>query len=326
MPLQSWAQILQSSAMYQFAEGVGLAWDRVLSQPSFVPDEGLILSILAVAGRWGRSDMAVQALEMLARNSIQANEHHLNPLLEAYVNAGNIPAALKALSSMRSIGFELHANTLKPLVRRLNTPELIDSAFFTLEDMYKAGELVDIAALNALIEASVNIRDLPRVRSTQMAAPSLGLTPNIDTFNIVLLGCVTMSHRELGDTILSEMADAGIAPSRTTYERIITLALQPPNYEDAFYYLERMKADGHKPGYNIYRALIRKCALANDRRWTMVREELESLGYKLDDLLQRDLRDPSRIRSGPGEVESRPDADVESLAPREHVGELLPVQ
>ncbi|KAK4688370.1 TRIAP1/MDM35 family protein, partial [Tremellales sp. Uapishka_1] len=284
----SWVEILAASADSQFLEGVEEAWAKVIDQKEYTPDEGMILAVLGVAGRWGRPDLASKALEYLTLLSVRPQEHHLAPLLEAFCRAGQVPDAIQVLSYIRSSGITPSMVTVQPIVVILSQDvQVLDQAFYALEDMHKAGTPLDITALNALIEASANLSDLQRARATQTAASDLGLIPDVDTFNLVLSACIAARHRPLGDTILSEMASNSINPNATTYERMILLCATQPTYEDAFYYLEKMKAEGFKPTYAAYEALIRKCAAVQDTRWNLVGEEMESVGHRMD----RSLRD-----------------------------------
>ena len=70
------------------------------------------------------------------------------------------------------------------------------------------------------------------------------------------------------------------------------LCLTQSTYEDAFYYLEKMKADDIKPPHTVYQALLRKCITAEDKRWMAVREEMESLGYKMQQDISRRIAYP----------------------------------
>ncbi|ORY30584.1 hypothetical protein BCR39DRAFT_480763 [Naematelia encephala] len=284
----SWVQILIASAENQYLEGVEIAWRRATRTKSFTPDEGIILTVLGVAGRWGRPDMAVSALEVLPSISVVAGEHHLAPLLEAYVNAGQLPDAFRVLSSLRSAGISPTMGTAAPIISRLHSPDTIDQAFFALEDMHRQGTLVDISALNAVIKASANLGDIKRARATQIAVSDFGLKPDVDTFNTVLRCCVDGGYRQLGETVFSEISGGVVAPNVDTYDLMIRLSLGEVNYEDAFYYLEKMKAQGITPSYRVYARLLETCVERKDRRWRLVVEELESLGYRIEPWL-RDL-------------------------------------
>jgi pentatricopeptide repeat protein len=268
-------------------EGVRVAWARVVPHKTFTPDEGLVLSVLAVAARWADPSLSLRALEALAAIGVTAQEHHLTLLLQAYVNAGQLPDAIRVLSAIRAAGFHPTTATAQPIVTALTTADLIDQAFYSVEDMHKAGSSVDITALNAIVEAAVRTGDLPRARATQLAAADVGLVPDEITYNLILEACVTANNRLLGERIISEMRSASLSPNATSYEHMIRLCLQSPEYEAAFFYFEKLKAEA-QPRREIYVALFNACQKRDDRRWKLVQEEAQRAGIRLS------RRDPSR--------------------------------
>ena len=263
-----------------------LAWNKVTATQTVTPDEGVMLKVLDVAARWGEPDLALNVLSVLAETA-EAQEHHMTALLEAYVSAGRVPEAIKVIATMRENGLSPTISTIEPIAAVLSTPEIIDQALYGIEDIHAAKEPVDIAAVNAVILASSRLGDLRRARATQAMIGQIGLIPNVDTFNLVLQGCIKASHRPLGDNIMAEMEAAGVKPDQTTYESMVELCLVPDEYEDAFFFLEKMKEEGYKPSLSVYQALLRKCATAQDKRWRLVQDEMFALGYKIDAATRR---------------------------------------
>lgn len=239
-----------------------------------------MLSILNVAARAGKPEMVSRVLEAMSGLAIEPQEHHLVALMEAYVGAGQVPEAMQVLSTIRSVGLHPTAVTAEPILAVLSSADVLDNAFYALEDLKAKGEVIDITALNVIIEASSRLNDLQRVRANQMAASDLGVKLDIDSFNSALSACVGANHRALGDTIMKEMAEAGITPNGTTYHHMILLCTKQAKYDDAFFFLEKSKSEGYKPAREAYRALVIKCQASQDARWQLVVEEMESLGYK----------------------------------------------
>lgn len=247
-------------------------------------------------------------------------EHHLTPLIEAFCRDGRVPDAIEAVTLMREGGIEPSLMTVRPIVDILRNAEVLDQAFYCLEDRYKEGKPVDLAVFNALIHAAGRIGDLQRARATQLAASELGLTPDQDTFNLVLAACASTRHRDLAQTVLAEMSDAGFSPNASTYDSLVRLALGQTEYEDAFYYLEKMKADGIKPPRDLYKSIGMKCVANDDKRYTLVEDEMEAVGYGRPSFVVEMERKNERMqrgrdrdaRRGPGRRDGRRDR-----APRE---------
>jgi pentatricopeptide repeat protein len=283
--VECWKQLRESFLNFtanKQSEGVELAWQHTVVARHYTPDEGLLANVLNVAARTGNPDMVTRVLDILPVLSVQPEEYHLVALMEAYVKAGKVPQALQVLSMVRSVGLKPTRNTAQPILDVLTTPELVDQAFFALEDMKAQGQTIDITAFNVLVEASSRLEDVQRVRATQMAASDLGVVPDIDTFNSALAVCIPAKHRALGDTIMEEMKQAGISPNGQTYHYMILICLTQAKYDDAFFYLETSKSEGFKPQAEAYRQLAMRCSSSSDGRAKMVIAEMESLGYKME--------------------------------------------
>ena len=284
------------------------AWQKIIPSHAFTPDEGLLLRVLSVAARWGRPSLAIDALEVLSSKlKVTAGEHHLVPLLEAYVNAGQVPEAFSVLPQLRSAGINPNRRAVESITAKLRTVALVDQAFYALEDMRKSGKTIDPSALNAVIDASMRLDDMQRVRATQLAAASLGVAPNVEMFNLVLEACARTKMRRLGDTVMADMATAGIKLDATSYENMIRLCLSQPDYDDAFFYLEKMKDVGFKPRVQVYEWLAVHCVERKDGRWKIVLDEMTSMGYRKSQRL-RSIIEGSRYVSGRGDrqAEERP--------------------
>ena len=243
-----------------------------------------------VAARAGKPEMVSRVLEQLPVLGLEPKEHHLVALLEAYVNSGRVPQALRVLSTIRSVGLEPTPSTAEPILAVLTSPQIVDQAFWALEDLKGQGEAVDITALNAIIEASARLGDLERVRANQMAAADLDVQLDINSYNSGLKACENARHRQLGDTMMKEMADARISPNGTSYQHMILLCLTDKDYDDAFYFLEQSKSEGYKPPAQVYQRLALRCEASRDPRGSLVVEEMQSLGYTLEPRQPRDRR------------------------------------
>ena len=149
--------------------------------------------------------------------------------------------------------------------------------------------------------------DLQRALGTYKAAGDLGVTPNVETYNLLLSACISARHRELGDRLLAEMREAGINPDAQTYERLIVLCLTQPTYEDAFYYLEEMKTVGLTPTQAVYEAIIRKCFSVGDTRHQLAMEEMLESGYEVNGKLRAFLEG----RRGNSDIKPKVFAPVE---------------
>ena len=218
---------------------------------------------------------------------VSLQEHHIAALLESFVTAGRVKDALTVLGifapDATDFTPELTHSIFKAISRNVDT---VDEAYEHLEQTKRDGGKVPIVAFNAVLSAAVALQDMQRAIGIYKAAGDMGLKPNVDSLNVLLSGCIVLAHRTLGDKLLLEARDFGIKPDAGTYERLIVLCLTQPTYEDAFFYLEEMKAAGFKPTYKVYDSLIRRTAKALDKRWELAMEEMMQMEYGFSDDLK----------------------------------------
>ncbi|KAI0630233.1 hypothetical protein C8Q77DRAFT_1063928 [Trametes polyzona] len=282
-----WSELLISCAEALYAEGITRTWNKFVHDLALLPDEGCCLQVLHTAARYGLPDLALDVVEILKKINIVWCEHHIAPVIEAMCRHGDIKEAFIMLDFMRQSDISPSLETAEPILEHINADtDSIDDAWGKLEVIHEEGHRVDVTALNVVIQAAVGLHDLQRAIGTYKASEKLGVKPNLDTFNLLLLGCVDAQHRELGDRLLSDMKAADIRPDATTYDRLVRLCLTQSTYEDAFFYLEEMKALGMVPPRTVYEALIRKLVSVGDVRYKLAVEEMQECGYPLSQRLK----------------------------------------
>ncbi|OJA18630.1 hypothetical protein AZE42_01776 [Rhizopogon vesiculosus] len=283
-----WMRCLASSAEALYAQGVQPCWQKVVGELNLTPDEGLCIEVLHTAGRHGLSDLATDVIRVLRIIGADWQEYHFAPLIEALCNAGKLKDAFGTLDLMRSSNIFPTASTAHPIYDFLKKDiDKLDSAWKLLDKLRSEGKTIDRTAINAIIRAAISLSDLQRAVGAYKAFPDYNCIPDIDTFNTLLTGCIAASHRELGDRLLLELKELGIKPDATTYERIILLCLTQDTYEDAFFYLEEMKAQKFTPPRGVYSAIVRTCIAAGDSRYTLALDEMKQCGYPVSSNLQQ---------------------------------------
>jgi len=269
-----------SCAQTLYGEGVERCWAKVVKDLAILPDEGLCIEVLNTAGRHGMPLLAADVLRQLELIGVPYQEYHLAPLLEAFVAKGQVKAAFSVLDLFRSSNVPPSLETARPILHVIQRdPDTIDSAFAMLEELHKEGQTVDVVAGNVVIEACVFLNDLQRAVQTFKGFPSIGVAPDVETFNLLFTACVNAEHRDLGERLHKDMQAANITRNADTFKALISLYLTQADYEDAFFYLEEMKAAGHKPAYSVYEGIVRKCFAMGDSRYKLALEECKDMGY-----------------------------------------------
>ncbi|KAI6134511.1 hypothetical protein EV401DRAFT_1905625 [Pisolithus croceorrhizus] len=285
---ETWMSCLVSSAESLYADGVQKCWEKAIHDMNLTPDEGTCIAVLHTCARHGLPDLATDVIRVLRSIGVDWQEYHFAPLLEAFSRVGKLKEAFGTLHLLRSNGIVPLPETTQPITDILKRDlDAVDGVWKILDELRDEGHTIDAAAVNTIIEASVALGDLQRAVGAYKAIREYTSKPDVETFNHLLQGCINAEHRELGDKLLLDLKQANVRPNALTYERTILLCLTQPTYEDAFFYLEEMKAQKIVPPLRVYEAIVRTCVAAGDSRYALALAELEQCGYSLSKDLQR---------------------------------------
>ena len=246
------------------------------------PNEGVCIAVLNTAARHGVPELATDVLRVLKLSGIAWQEYHLAALIEAFCRNNQLKEALITLHIMRSNKIMPLPTTLVSIIDSIKDVESLDSTWAIIDEIHKAKSGLELDALKVIIQASVLLQDLQRAVGFYKSLSDYGLSPDVTIFNTLFDGCIAAQHRQLGDVLLADMKKSKyIKPNRETYEKIIQLCLTQDVYEDAFFYLEEMKAAGFVPTQAVYEALILKCRSMGDTRMDLALEEMLEYGYSM---------------------------------------------
>ena len=270
-----------------------MCWHKVVQALNLTPDEGACLSVLHTCARHGLSDLALDVMRVLRGMGVDPwHEHHFAPLVEALCKDGKLKEALHTLDAMRKQGINPTSETVRPFTEFLQQDmDRIDGVWKVLDQWRREGNTVDPLICNAIIHASVVLDDLQRAVGAYKSFSDYDCKPNVETFNVLLSGCVAAKHRELGDELLLDLKQAAVKPNAKTYEHIILLCLTQTGYDDAFFYLEEMKTQTFVPSAKVYAEIIQACVAARDSRYSIALAEMHRCGYVLSQDLRRFLSD-----------------------------------
>ena len=237
------------------------------------------MAVLNAAARHGVPDLATDVLRVFKISGVAWQEYHLAALIEAFCRNKQLKEALVTLHIMRSSHIVPLPTTSISIIHSIKDVESLDSAWAIIDEIHKAKSGLDIEALRVIIRAAVLLRDLQRAVGFYKSLSYYGLTPDLTIFNSLLDGCIAARHRQLGDELLADMKTFSVQPNEETYEKMIQLCLTQEVYEDAFFYLEEMKAAGFVPTRTVYEALVLKCHSMGDTRMDIALEEMLECGY-----------------------------------------------
>lgn len=202
-------------------------------------------------------------------------------LLETYLNANDLDAAISVVLIMAEGGIKVDEAGLHPLYNYLKVEKGRPmQAFDLLQNAEATGRKVPTAAINACMQASVQIGNLGEAVEIYKALHTISRAgPNTATFNILFQGCHRAGRKELALFLATEMLKLNIKPNALTYDRLVLVCSLTNDLDDAFNYYEEMRGMGLVPRTGMFKILIDKGLEVGDSRVRGVLEDMKSCGY-----------------------------------------------
>lgn len=243
-------------------------------------DEGGVIAALNTAARTGNKSLSDVAWDLLCRTLGDAK----SPSAPAFLGrihcssaAGDLTAAFEAVSELEKAHGESQPcsvpeilspfSSLQPLVRACckGGPTGVDAAYFKLEESFKAGNSVSLAAVNSVILGCSKIWDADRAYQTFDALVSVfGLRPNVHSCN-ALLDAFGKSKR-IAEVlqIWGYMQQVGVSPDNRSFSLLIEAHVVNRDLSAAFQGLNSMVSAGHTPNKELLVKLCKRCQREGD--------------------------------------------------------------
>ncbi|KAJ1972144.1 hypothetical protein H4R35_004836 [Dimargaris xerosporica] len=258
-------------------------WKKVVDVFRLQPTQGDCLLALRATAAKGRPDLASDVIRIMNLYQYECAAPHLDHLFTSFIRVSDWKSALNVLELLREAGHDVTRTTLQPLERRLlRIPKGIPVVLDMIRELQLEGKPPFLSVLNTLMSVATrhsSVRDA--VSFLRRFSSEFHVTPNRDTYHIMLEGCLSTKDTELAHDLFTEMKQAGgeLVPDSKTYTKMIITVASQPNYEDAFVLLEEMKRQSLVPSSAIYTTIIRTCLKAGDSRAKLALKEMELFGY-----------------------------------------------
>lgn len=269
--------LLLMAAQY---EPASMVWNTQVQPGYLKPGTGACLSVLALAAKYGDVRLATDVFRVLTARDTIFTTHHYELLIQTYLNANDLSAALSVILIMVDTKLKVDAGTCNPLFGYLRReqpgePSRPLAAFHILQDFEGSGRKVPTVAINACMQASIALGRFEEAIDIYKALHTVSHAgPNTQTFNTLFQGCRQNNRKELAMFFANEMIQLGIRPDRLTYDRLISVSLASDDIEDALLYYQEMRSTSVKPGSSrkmqprrmTWEAIIYKCVKNGDER------------------------------------------------------------
>ena len=281
-----WYYILDAASRARHHAATLQAYNVQVASSKLIPSAGICNNILACAAQSGDPQLATSVFNILSQRSGSPIQlQHYEALLEAYINASDLSAALSLLSTMATSGHPPTQLSTRPILIHLKpSAKHTATAFYLLEKLRDRGRPIPLAALNVVIEAFLhhgNLRaamsvynklDLFHKPSTASQPKPAPQKPDTTTYNLLLRGCRFAGDKPRAMFLASEMVALKVPPDALTYDRLVLVCLHSDaDLDDAWRYVEEMREAGFELRQGTLSTLIRRGREVGDGRGEMLK-------------------------------------------------------
>ncbi|KAJ2705551.1 hypothetical protein FB645_002340 [Coemansia sp. IMI 203386] len=288
-------KVLHNAAVQMSAGPFKHCWEQLTTVMGVEVPEGDCDAGLNIAARTGDVMLAQSIVASLKKRGFPITECHFEALFDALVRDSQWPVALSVLNIMREYGYGKQSMTLRSMGQIIashgaeKTEAIVDSIFnYMLKNKSTIPFAVDSVTLDALVSAVVISGKLILADNLfKQWYSQLSVKRTAESYDSLFRGCLIAKNKTLAETLLTTLIDTDkLKPTKSIYEQMILISLSQFNYEDAFVYLEAMKAQAMIPSWKTYSTLVRRCARVRDPRARVALKEMEDLGYHVTEALK----------------------------------------
>ncbi|KAI9501327.1 hypothetical protein GGI25_004109 [Coemansia spiralis] len=291
---KTYMHTLANAGFYMHHEAYKLCYDQLTTVFGAQITAGDCEAGLSIAARNGDSTLAADILQRLDTAGYPLQEFHFEALFDALLFCKKWDLAFKVLDNMRQAGYGKSSKSLRTLTRALTTTrdeaeELAEEVFTRLVNSQKTmPDVVDTNVLNAMVSGLASSKCVEAAASCVVSwFNRLGISRDADSYVGVLKACAESGNKTIAERMLTMLLDTdGLEPTKEVYELMIHTVLNQINYEDAFVYLDTMKAQDMVPEWSTYAHIVRRCAKVRDPRAQTALGEMRSLGYVVTPALE----------------------------------------
>ncbi|KAK4103666.1 hypothetical protein N658DRAFT_421380 [Parathielavia hyrcaniae] len=288
VPPVLWSYLLDECSRNLHCEGTSFIWDTMVRQGKLDPPDGVALNVLHTAARHGETAMATAVLELLSGRGVKLNLLHYEPLMETYLQAGDLENAFRVLRIVQDAGHRAHSWDTRPIFALLKrSPELADKAVGVLCDLSKEGYLPG-GAVNVLVEAVLQTRGFEQALTAyRQVCDVCESGPDRRTFGLLLDACERAEHAVF---LVSEMDRFSVQSTGGILDSLVRCFAHDGSLDVALVYLNEMASASDR----AVEAVVRRCCRDRDPRVWPLMDEVRKRGLELGEDVREMLREIPR--------------------------------
>ncbi|KAK3906286.1 hypothetical protein C8A05DRAFT_29851 [Staphylotrichum tortipilum] len=277
--LSLWYYLLDECSRAFEYEGTNFIWKKMVAPGTINPSDGMILNVLNTAARHGDPTLATAALELLSKKDVTLRAHHYEPLIESYVEAGDMENTFRVLCIMADSVMNVGRSSTRSIFLSLKrSPALVDEAVRVLNSLSKEHN-VPVIAVKVVLEALLSAgAGFPRTFGVyQQVCEICKSGPGAATMLMLLEAC---DNAESAVLLVQEMDRFSIPPSPELVDHLIRCFAHDGSLDVALLYFDEMCGLASSPGVSQRTAdkVLGRCVAEKDPKAFKVAEEVVRRG------------------------------------------------
>lgn len=292
LSLNTWQFLLDVFSRDSFYSGIKYIWDHSVSLGYLHPPDGVVMGTLNAASNHGDTALAVSAIQTLSRRGKKLELHHYEALMDIHVRQKDLARAFTTLCIMAKANLYPDLSSTRSIFRVLRESSSDTNNSIDILNELRLHYQVPPAAFNVVLETILIHRGfqvaLDLYRSVRQICAG---GPDLETYHVLLAHCTA---RRSMNFLYEEMKAFSIEPSETAYNHLIRISSMQDNYEQAFYFLDKMRSSetaGLSNNWFMNRdsalALLRRCIQEEDMRAHDLIEECRKRDLNIDAEVQQ---------------------------------------
>lgn len=230
-----------------------------------------------------RPDEILQLADTFASAGIRLDRFQQLGVIFAHFHMDQPVDAFSKLVALYEGGHKLpprvHADFAEELSK---STDIVDEAYYVLEQRKEQGASVPLPAINMIIEACAAMGDLDRAFATWAELESFGLSSDAGTYNALLATCIKTRELASGRRLLMRMQQEDVAADADTFYLRCSMHIMQREHGPAMAVLDECRAEGLAPPARMYAALITMFCRARKRETAReLLAAMENEGHKI---------------------------------------------
>lgn len=225
------------------------------------PNSHTYNTIIRGCGRWGQLDAALRVLTSMRTAGVSPTVVTYSVAVDACARAGGslaLERAFELVDEMQSIGLEPNLVTYNSLIHACARARRADRAFAVTSRMQDARISPDIVTLCSLVDACGRSGCLHMAFDTirNMPLENPRLRPNVPAYNALLHACFKAQSLDRLVMAFRDMRRLRLQPNVVTYSTLISAYASAGDMNKAVLKLARMRRRGLRPNRVTFTSLI----------------------------------------------------------------------